>query len=169
MRFWLCRRWGRLPVVLRIGIGLGACAVAVSGWALTYLQHAPTHGSVPAPVSHVDSATRVCLLTSGAEDSSRTWTALQSVARGDSKLIVQRYQLPAKADAVAYVNTLIQLRCSRIVAAGDTARSAVASRLADGKVGSVRFVVVASRRLAGTTHVSPDSVSPRALTQALGR
>jgi hypothetical protein len=94
---------------------------------------------------------------------------MQKMARKDAKLIVQRYTLPAKGDATAYVNTLIQLRCGGIVTTGDKARSAVASRLAEGKAGSVRFVVVADRRLLGTTHLSPDSVSARALALALGQ
>ena len=74
-----------------------------------------------------------------------------------------RYRLPAAADPVAYVDTLVQLRCSTVVTTGKEAGSAVASRLAKGKVAGVRFVVVADRPLAGAVRLSPATVSASAL------
>jgi hypothetical protein len=161
-RIWLFRR--------RLWIGFGAGAVAVAGGVLAVLPHSSGGPSVPAPVSHVDGATRACLLTSDTGDpvdAAHTWTALQDVARGDAKLIVQRFQLPAKAEPAAYLNTLFQLRCTRVVTAGDEARAAVAARLKLGKVPGVRFVVVADRRVSGAAGLSPRSVSESTLRPLL--
>ncbi|MFJ5306331.1 hypothetical protein [Streptomyces sp. NPDC088350] len=124
----------------------------------------------PVPVSHVDTATRACLLTSTDTDTTGTWAAMQKVARTrDTNIVVQRYRLPTSANAAAYVNTLVQLRCSTIVTTGTGARSAVASRLVDGHIPNVRFVVVAEQPVSGATHLSPDSVSTSALTRAVMR
>jgi hypothetical protein len=89
--------------------------------------------------------------------------------RSGMDLVVQRYDLPSGADAVAYVNTLIQLRCSTIVTVGTSARSAVASRRAAESVPRVRFVVVADQPLPGTTHLAPDAVNARALSRTVTR
>ena len=121
-------------------------------------------------MSHVDTATRACLLTSTDTDTTGTWAAMQEMARAsDTNVLVQRYRLPASGKAAAYVNTLVQLRCSAIVTTGTAARSAVASRLVDGHIPDVRFVVVAGQPVSGATHLSPDSVSASTLTRAVMR
>ncbi|NEC85949.1 hypothetical protein G3I71_08970 [Streptomyces sp. SID12501] len=86
-----------------------------------------------------------------------------------SKVVVQRYRLPAGVDPVAYVNTLVQLRCSTVVTTGAAARSAIASRLAAGLVPHVRFVVVADGPVSGATRLSPDAVSTSSLARAVRR
>jgi hypothetical protein len=63
----------------------------------------------------------------------------------DAHLVVQGYRQTAAADTVAYVDALVQLRCSTVATTGKEARSAAASRPAKGKVTGVRFVVVADR------------------------
>ncbi|MCX5395801.1 hypothetical protein [Streptomyces sp. NBC_00102] len=148
MRFHLRRRrpWPALGAV--------ALAVAVVAGALVwFLKPGPdTAFRAPEPVSHVDTATRTCFLSSVDADPTGTWERLRETAEASgSHLVVQRYQLPAGADPVAYVNTLVQLRCSTVVATGSAARSAVASRLADGPVPNVRFEVVDERRPRGAT------------------
>lgn len=93
---------------------------------------------------------------------------MREMARtGGSNVVVQRYRLPAGADPVAYVNTLVQLRCATVVTTGTAARSAVAARLAAGRVPHVRFVVVAAQPVSGATHLSPDAVSAPTLAQAV--
>ncbi|WP_405528367.1 hypothetical protein OG426_39625 [Streptomyces canus] len=139
-----------------------AAALAVAGFAVLLLRPDPDGtGRPPVPVSHVDTSARACLLTSTDTDPGGTWAALRQTA--DAHLVVQRYRLPAAADPVAYVDTLLQLRCSTVVTTGKEARSAVASRLAKGKVTGVRFVVVADRPLAGAARLSPAKVSVSAL------
>lgn len=156
----------------RLGVLLGAAAavvVAVTGALVWFLGAARDGGArAPAPVSHVDTATRVCLLTSTDADATGTWAALRTMAGASgSNVVVQRYRLPPGADVVAYVNTLVQLRCSAVVTTGAAARSAVASRLAAGPAPHVRFVVVADQPLSGTTHLDPDGVSARSLSGAV--
>ena len=120
----------------------------------------------PVPVSHVDTSARACVLTSTDTDPGGTWAALRQTA--DAHLVV-RYRLPAAADPVAYVDTLVQLRCSTVVTTGKEAGSAVASRLAKGKVAGVRFVVVADRPLAGAVRLSPATVSASARERLVRR
>ncbi|WP_181802244.1 hypothetical protein [Streptomyces shenzhenensis] len=154
----------------RLGAMLGAgAALVMAGVLVWFLSAAPEAGvHAPEPVSHVDTATRDCLLTSTDVDRTGTWAAMQKTAGvSDSKIVVQRYRLPAGADAVAYVNTLVRLRCSTIVTTGTAARSAVAARLAAGAVPHVRFVVVSGQPLRGTTHLDPDAVSARSLSEAV--
>ena len=153
---------------------LGACAVAVlavAGVAALLLRPGSDDAdAAPDPVSHVDTATRVCLLTSTDADPTGTWAALQKMAgRSGTDVVVQRYRLPAGANTVAYVNTLLQLRCSTVVTTGTAARSAVASRLAAGPVPHARFVVVADQPLTGTAHLNPNAVSASALAEAVRR
>ncbi|MGY5056891.1 hypothetical protein ACWDFR_22940 [Streptomyces sp. 900105755] len=78
--------------------------------------------SAPAPVSHVDTATRACLLTAtdaGTDtDTTGTLAALGQVARASSgHLIVQSYRTPTGVKPAAYVNSLVQLGCSTVVTA----------------------------------------------------
>ncbi|MGX9884491.1 hypothetical protein [Streptomyces sp. NPDC002276] len=121
----------------------------------------------PVPVSHVDTVTRACLLTSTDSDTTGTWAAMREMAgTHGSNVVVQRYCLPAGADPAAYVNTLVQLRCATVVTTGTAARSAVAARLAAGRIARVRFVVVADRPVSGATRLSPDAVSARTLARA---
>ncbi|MFG2887104.1 hypothetical protein ACGFYV_33265 [Streptomyces sp. NPDC048297] len=143
--------------------------LAVTGTMALLLHSGADRGrTAPAPVSHVDTATRVCLLTSTDADATGTWPALQKMAgASDTNVVVQRYRLPAGANSVAYVNTLVQLRCSTVVTTGTAARSAVAARLAAGLVPHVRFVVVADQPLSGTMHLSPNAVSTRALSRVV--
>ncbi|MEV7325808.1 hypothetical protein [Streptomyces sp. NPDC093970] len=154
----------------RLGALLGAGAALVTAGVLVwFLRAAPEDGvHAPEPVSHVDTATRDCLLTSTDVDTTGTWAAMQKTAgaRG-SNIVVQRYRLPAGEDAVAYVNTLVRLRCSVVVTTGTAARSAVALRLASGGTPHVRFVVISGRPLRGTTHLDPDAVSVRSLSDAV--
>ncbi|GAA3834585.1 hypothetical protein GCM10022403_079240 [Streptomyces coacervatus] len=153
-------------------LGAGAAALlAVTGVVALLLRPDSSDGATPpAPVSHVDTATRACLLTSTDTDTTGTWAAIQEVARTrDTNTVVQRYRLPTSAHAAAYVNTLVQLRCSTIVTTGTAARSAVASRLVDGHIPNVRFVVVADRPVTGTTHLSPDAVSASVLARVVSR
>lgn len=159
------RRWW---VVLGAG---AAVLLAVAGVvALLLPSESGADATPPAPVSHVDTATRACLLTSTDTDPTGTWAAMRNMARASStNVVVQRYRLPAAGKAAAYVNTLVQLRCSTIVTTGATARSAVASRLAAGHVPQVRFVVVADQPVSGATRLNPDSVSTTALTRAVMR
>ncbi|MEW1648166.1 hypothetical protein [Streptomyces sp. NPDC091219] len=82
-------------------------------------------------------------------------------------VVVQRYRLPAGADPVAYVNTLVQLKCATVVTTGTAARSAVAARLATGRVAHVRFVVVADQPVSGAMRLSPDTVSASILAHAV--
>ncbi|WP_405987968.1 hypothetical protein [Streptomyces sp. NBC_00986] len=153
-------------------LGAGAAVLpAVAGVVALLLPSESGDGATPpAPVSHVDTATRACLLSSTDTDPTGTWVAMQNMARASrTNVVVQRYRLPVSGKAAAYVNTLVQLRCSTIVTTGATARSAVASRLADGHIPHVRFVVVAGQPVSGATHLSPDSVSTSALTRAVLR
>ncbi|MDX2583068.1 hypothetical protein PV349_06610 [Streptomyces sp. WI04-05A] len=147
-------------------------AVLVATGVVTLLLR-PDSGSgatPPAPVSHVDTAARACLLTSTDADTTGAWAAMQGMARtSTSQVVVQRYRLPAGADPVAYVNTLVRLRCSTVVTTGAAARSAVASRLATGLVPHVRFVVVADGPVPGATQLSPDAVSTSSLARAVRR
>ncbi|WP_157876609.1 hypothetical protein [Streptomyces graminilatus] len=159
---------GKSPATLVAGVAaVAAVVLAVTGW-LLFANGTPAP-SPPAPVSHVDTATRACLLTSKESDPgiAGTWAALRRIGGGSSgsDVVVQRYGLPEKADGAAYVNTLVQLRCSTIVTTGDAARSAVASVLAAGQPKGVRFVVVAGRPVAGAVHMSPEAVSARTLTR----
>ncbi|MGX1477955.1 UNVERIFIED_CONTAM: hypothetical protein RKD50_006763 [Streptomyces canus] len=85
---------------------------------------------------------RACLLTSADTDPGGR-AALRQTA--DAHLVVQGYRQTAAADPVAYVDALVQLRCSTVATTGKEARSAAASRPAKGKVTGVRFVVVADR------------------------
>ncbi|MFE2065274.1 hypothetical protein ACFXDH_23265 [Streptomyces sp. NPDC059467] len=147
-------------------MGAGAAVVAVLTGALVWQQGRGTGTRAPEPVSHVDTATRACLLTSTDVDPAGTWAALRKMAASSHENVVaQRYRLPAGVDSVAYVNTLVQLRCSTIVTTGTAARSAVASRLAVGPVAHIRLVVVADQPLPGATHLSPNAVSARALSR----
>jgi ABC-type branched-subunit amino acid transport system substrate-binding protein len=154
-----------------MAIALGG-AVVIAGavfWLLrlTDSDHAET---APAPVSHIGTATRACLLTSTDSDTTGTWAAMREMAgTHGSTVVVQRYRLPAGADPVAYVNTLVQLRCDTVVTTGTTARSAVAARLAAGRVPHVRFVIVADQPVPGATHLSPDTVSAPTLAQLVSR
>lgn len=149
-------------------LGAGA-ALAIAGALVWFLRAAPEAGAhAPEPVSHVDTATRYCLLTSTDGDPTGTWAAMRKmVAESGPNTVVQRYRLPAGADAVAYVNTLARLRCSTVVTTGTAARSAVAARLASGATPHVRFVVISGRPLRGTTHLDPDAVSVRSLSEAV--
>lgn len=159
---------GRWWVVL--GAGAAVLLAAAGAVALLLPSESGGHATPPAPVSHVDTATRACLLTSTDTDPTGTWVAMQNMARASrTNVVVQRYRLPASGKVAAYVNTLVQLRCSTIVATGATARSAVASRLADGHIPHVRFVVVADQPVPGAMRLSPDSVSSSALTRAVMR
>jgi len=155
---------GRQWTVLGAGVlALLAAAVVV---ALVLRSDSDGAGKPPAPVSRIDTATRACLLTSTDSDATGTWAAMQEMAgTGGSNVVVQRYRLPAGADPVAYVNTLVQLRCATVVTTGTAARSAVAARLAAGQVPHVRFVVVADQPVSGATHLSPDAVSVRGLAR----
>jgi hypothetical protein len=106
---------------LWILLGAGTAAVAaVGGVPAWFLAPAESGQGVPRPVSHVDTATRACLLTSMNTDPA------------GAGVVVQRYRLPGEANGVAYVNTLVQPRCSTIVTTGAAARSAVASTLVGG-------------------------------------
>ncbi|MFJ3795666.1 hypothetical protein ACIPSJ_05220 [Streptomyces sp. NPDC090088] len=149
-------------------LGAGA-ALAIAGALVWFLRAAPEAGAhAPEPVSHVDTATRDCLLTSTDGDPTGTWAAMREmVAASRSNTVVQRYRLPAGADAVAYVNTLVRLRCSTVVTTGTAARSAVAARLASGGTPHARFVVISDQPLRGTTHLDPDAVSARSLSGAV--
>ncbi|MDI5911129.1 MULTISPECIES: hypothetical protein [Streptomyces] len=154
---------------------LGAAAAAVAGviGVLVWLLGSdPAAARPPRPVSHVDTATRACLLTSTDSDPgvARTWAAMRQLAAGGtSSVVVQRYHLPDEADGATYVNTLVQLRCSTIVSTGAGARAAVATTLAAGHPRGVRFAVVADRPVAGATRVDPGSVSAQALAGLIGR
>ena len=155
---------------LRALLGAGAAVLAATTDALVWFLGAASDGGAHAPeqVSHVDTATRACLLTSTDADATGTRAALQKVARAnDANVVAQRYRLPAGANSVAYVNTLVQLRCSTVVTTGTAARSAVAARLAAGLVPHVRFVVVADQPLSGTMHLSPNAVSARSLSRVV--
>ncbi|MFF0018773.1 hypothetical protein [Streptomyces sp. NPDC005374] len=148
-----------------------ATAAGVVGVLVWLLGSDPTAARPPQPVSHVDTATRACLLTSTDSDPgvARTWAAMRQLAGGGtSSVVVQRYRLPAEADGATYVNTLVQLRCSTIVSTGAGARAAVAKTLAAGHPRGVRFAVVADRPMAGATQVGPESVSARALAGLIG-
>lgn len=151
--------------------GLVAVVVASVAAALVWLLASGTAAArPPQPVSRVDAASRACLLASTDRDpgATRTWLALRRLAgTGASNLVVQRYRLPDKAQGAAYVNTLVQLRCSAIVATGTGARSAVAAALAAGHPKGVRFVVVGGRPVAGAVALSPSSVSARTVARAV--
>ncbi|MFI6401793.1 hypothetical protein [Streptomyces sp. NPDC050548] len=158
------RRW--------VVLGAGAAVLSAVAGVVALLLPSESGGDAtpPAPVSHVDTATRACLLTSTDTDATGTWAAMRNMATASrTTMVVQRYRLPASGKAAVYVNTLVQLRCSTIVTTGATARSAVASRLADGRIPHVRFVVVADQPVPGATRLSPDSVSTSALTRAVMR
>ncbi|MFC8435392.1 hypothetical protein [Streptomyces sp. NPDC057253] len=154
---------------------LGAAAVAVAGAVGALVWLFGSDAAVvrpPQPVSHVDTATRACLLTSTDMDPGvvSTWAAMREAAGGGaSGVVVQRYHLPGKAVGAAYVNTLVQLRCSTIVSTGGAARSAVAAALAAGQQKGVRFVVVSDRPVPGATRLGARSVSARALAGLIGR
>ncbi|MEU1481183.1 hypothetical protein [Streptomyces sp. NPDC005760] len=148
---------GRRGVLFGAGT-LAVLAVAV-GAALLPRPDAGETAGPPAPVSHVDTATRACLLTSADPDPTGTWAAMRRLAQeSGARLVVQRYVLPPRVKPAAYVDTLVQLRCSTVVTTGTTARDAVASRLAAGQVPGVHFVVVADRPLRGAAHLEPSSV-----------
>jgi hypothetical protein len=112
----------RLWVVLSAG---AVALLAVAGAVALLLRSDSSDGvTPPVPVSHVDTATRACLLTSTDSDTTGTWAAMREMARTrGTNVVVQRYRLPASADAVAYINTLVQLRCSTVVTTGTVARS----------------------------------------------
>ncbi|MBO4255511.1 hypothetical protein [Streptomyces griseorubiginosus] len=157
-----------LPRGWRIVLGAGAAVLlAVAGIAALLLSWRSSEDATPpVPVSHVDTATRACLLTSTDTDPTGTWAAMQEMARAsDTNVVVQRYRLPVSVNADAYVNTLVQLRCSTIVTSGIAARSAVAARLAAGHVPGVRFVVVDDRPVVGAVQLSPAAVSPKSLAR----
>ena len=145
--------------------------LAVAGAVALLLRSTSSDGAQPpVPVSHVDTATRACLLTSTDSDATGTWAAMREMAgTHGSNVVVQRYRLPARADPVAYVNTLVQLRCAMVVTTGTAARFAVAARLAAGQVAHVRFVVVADQPVSGATRLSPDTVSAPTLARAVSR
>ncbi|MFF7474112.1 hypothetical protein [Streptomyces sp. NPDC008092] len=148
--------------------GTATAGLALAAWSL--LAGSGAAPSAPAPVSHVDTATRACLLTAtdAGTDTTGTWAALGQVARADSgHLIVQSYRMPTGVKPAAYVNSLIRMGCSTVVTTDDRARSAVAARLAERPVPKVRFVVVGGRPLTGATHLSPDAVSVRALARVV--
>ncbi|MFK0158642.1 hypothetical protein ACIQVK_42065, partial [Streptomyces sp. NPDC090493] len=139
---------------------------AVAGWLL--LAGGNAAPAAPAPVSHVDTATRACLLTSTDTDPTGTLAALGQVARaGGGHLIVQSYRMPAGVKPAAYVNSLVELGCSTVVSTDDAARAAVAARLTQRPLPKVRFVVVGDRPLTGAIHLSPDAVSVRALSKVV--
>ncbi|WP_330263598.1 hypothetical protein [Streptomyces griseorubiginosus] len=152
-------------------LGAAAGAAGVVGFLVWLLGSDPAAARPPRPVSHVDTATRACLLTSTDSDPGlpATWAAMRGLAGGGtSGVVVQRYRLPDGADGATYVNTLVQLRCSTIVSTGTGARAAVATTLATGHPRGVRFAVVADRPVAGATRVGPGSVSTRALAGLIG-
>ena len=153
-------------------LGAGVTALLTAAVVVVLLIRADSDdtGRPPAPVSHIDTATRACLLTSTDSDTTGTWAAMRELAgTHGSTVVVQRYRLPAGADPVAYVNTLVQLRCATVVTTGTAARSAVAARLAAGRVQHVRFVVVADQPVPGATQLSPDTVSAPTLAQLVSR
>lgn len=151
-----------------VAVAAAAVAATIAGRLLFATNTSPP--SAPAPVSHVDTATRACLLTSTDTDPTGTWTAMRDMARTSAtNVVVQRYRLPAAVNGPAYVNTLVQLRCSTIITTGDAARSAVASRLTAGRVPHVHFVVVADRPVPGATRMSPDAVSAASVARATTR
>ncbi|MFJ9567869.1 hypothetical protein ACIRQQ_48635, partial [Streptomyces fuscichromogenes] len=95
-----------------------------------------------------------------------TWAAMRQLADANAEhLIVQRYRIPTGVRPAAYVNFLVELGCSTVVTTGHAAREAVASRLAERPVPHVRFVLTGDRPLSGTTHLSSDAVSARALSK----
>lgn len=159
---------GRQWTVLGAGVmALLAVAVVV---ALVIRADSDGAGRPPAPVSHIDTATRACLLTSADSDVTGTWAAMREMAgTHGSTVVVQRYPLPAGADSFACVNTLVQLRCATVVTTGTADRSAVAARLAAVRLPHVRFVVVAGQPLSDATHLSPDAVSAPTLAQVVSR
>ncbi|MGY5087824.1 hypothetical protein ACWCXM_23320 [Streptomyces sp. 900105755] len=126
--------------------------------------------SAPAPVSHLDTATRACLLTAtdAGTETTGTLAALGQVARASSgHLIVQSYRMPTGVKPAAYVNSLVQLGCSTVVTTDDRARSAVAARLTERPAPKARFVVVGGRALTGAAHLSPDAVSVQARSRVV--
>ncbi|MFG2959327.1 hypothetical protein ACGF5O_37095 [Streptomyces sp. NPDC048291] len=144
----------------------GVAGLVAAGWLL--FARGGTTPAAPAPVSHVDTAARACLLTSTDADRTGTWAALGQVARaGGGHLIVQSYRMPAGVKPAAYVDSLVELGCSTVVSTDDAARSAVAARLAERPLPKVRFVVVGDRPLTGATHLRPDAVSVRALSEVV--
>ncbi|WP_327174648.1 hypothetical protein OG599_04565 [Streptomyces sp. NBC_01335] len=170
----------RLHLPRRPWLTLGAvvlAAAAVSGALVWFLKPGPDAAfRAPEPVSHADTATRTCFLTSVDADPTGIRERMRRTAEASgSHTVVQRYQLPAGADPVAYVNALVQLRCSTVVVTGSAARSAVASRLADGPVPDVRFEVVDERLPHGATQgvastpVSPSASSPASSASSTGR
>ncbi|WP_236583983.1 hypothetical protein [Streptomyces sp. MBT53] len=75
-----------------------ATATTIAGWLLFATSTPPP--SAPAPVSHVDTATRACLLTSTDPDPTGIWAAMQDMARTSARnVVVQRYRLPTSANA----------------------------------------------------------------------
>ncbi|MET7473264.1 hypothetical protein ABZT17_02695 [Streptomyces sp. NPDC005648] len=137
---------------------------ALAAWPL--LAGSGAEPSAPVPVSHIDTATRACLLTSTDTDTAGTWAAMLQLAGTNTEhLIVQRYRIPTGVRPAAYVNSVVGLGCSTVVTTGHAARQAVASRLAEQPLPHVRFVLVGDRPLRGTTHLSPDAVSARTLSK----
>ncbi|WP_406445224.1 hypothetical protein OHB00_48860 [Streptomyces sp. NBC_00631] len=146
--------------------GTVTAGAALAAWSL--LAGSGAAPSAPAPVSHIDAATRACLLTTADTDTTGTWAALGQVARASSgRLIVQSYRIPTGVKPAAYVNSLLVMGCSTVVTTDDAARSAVAARLTERPLPKARFVVVGDRPLTGTTHLSPDAVSVRALSEVV--
>lgn len=160
-------RGSRRVALIAVAAAVAAVAGTVTCWFLS--ARGTSAPSPPAPVSHADVAARVCLLTSTGTDPSGTWAAMREAARTrDANVVAQRYRLPASANPTAFVNTLVQLRCSTIVATGSAARSAVVSTLAAGHPRGVRFAVVTDRPVPGATRLGPGSVSARSLAELIG-
>lgn len=146
---WLRRYWWALTgVVVVFGMGLGV-----------YLSRpaASQRALPPPPRARVYTAFDACLLTDsagvGSAQAAPVWSGMQAASLKTSGKVsfLSVYGPDTAANAVPYVNTLVQRRCDLVVAVG--ASQAAAARQQAAVFPKVRFVVVDDGPSAGNVAV----------------
>ena len=142
----LRRFWWVAALLAAVGIGLGL-------W-LSLSQSSDSGQALPPPRARVYTSFDACLLTDSAGISGSTaapvWAGMQAASAKTSRKV--SYLAVAgpdtEANAVAFVNTLVQRKCDLVLAVGGSEVAAVEARAK--AFPAARFVVVGSP-VAGTT------------------
>ncbi|QSY48545.1 MULTISPECIES: hypothetical protein [Streptomyces] len=147
-------------------LAAGAGTVVLVGGVIAAVVLSGDDDGDPAPRARQYSAHSACLLTDGqgvtGREAAPVWAGMEdaSLATKAKVMNLPVFGPDTTANAVPYVNTLVQRRCDVVIAVGGT--PVAATRDVAGRTPKTRFAVVGDGRTEGNVTVIPRTEGTRA-------